>query len=82
LSRDEYPCIRYRRKLDFSLENRKFNTAAEFAAEGGWDAGWARSPKEVEPDPHNPRRKPAAPVKAVSPEPKPAKRTKPAAATE
>lgn len=83
--RDEFPCIRYRRKPDYSMESRRFVSAAEFASEGGAAAGWARSPKEVARDPvvttAAPTAKSAPPEPASpapTPDPKPRARRKPA----
>lgn len=60
--RDEYPCIRYRRKLDYSIESKRFTDPAHFESEGGKAAGWARSPKEVEREPKAPPAPAPAPV--------------------
>lgn len=66
--RDEYPCIRYRRKEDYSLESRKFASVTDFNAAGGSAAGWARSPKDVAREPVKP------PAVEAPPAPAPAKR--------
>jgi hypothetical protein len=61
MSRDEYPCIRYRRREDYSMESRRFISAADFASAGGYPAGWAASPKDVAREPHKMKAAPVAP---------------------